>query len=341
MSSSIPKTMRQLLQPSIQSPNLILTTAPIPTPTTPDDVLVRVHACSPCAGELLWAKNFPDAIPKDKEMVPCQDLAGTVVAAPADSGFGPGDRVFCRISAERAGTAREYALAKVGELARISEGLGWVEAAATPLSALTAWQGLFVHGGLEVEGVKGNQDARERNARKRVLVTGAAGGVGSWVVQLAALAGATVVAVCGTGKEEIVRKMGASEVVDYTRMSIREWFARDSEARMVDLVIDVVGGKTLADCWLAVRDGGNLISVNTPPDLVKPAGLEKELAKSAFFIVEPSGSNLAEIGELIHLDRVAPVVDSVWPLEQFAQAFAKLESGHAKGKIVITLGGEA
>jgi NADPH:quinone reductase-like Zn-dependent oxidoreductase len=336
-SLALPLTMRQLLQPDLQSTTLILTTAPIPTPTAPDDVLVRVHACAPCAGELLWAKNFPDSVPKDKVMVPCQDLAGTVVTAPESSAFKSGDRVFCRVSAERAGTAREYALAKVGELAKIPEGLGWIEAAATPLSALTAWQALFVHGGLDEEALKEDDGARQKNAGKRVLVTGASGGVGSWVVQLAALAGATVVAVCGAGKTDSVRKLGASEVVDYTKTSIEQWIARDPKTRAVDLVVDVVGGKTLAGCWMAVREGGYLISANTPPDMLKPDALEKKLTKSLFFIVEPLGSNLAEIGELVYAGKVAPVVDSVWPLDQFAQAFEKLESGHAKGKIVITI----
>lgn len=341
MSSALPKTMRQLLQPSIHSPHLILTTAPVPVPTAPSDVLVRVHTCSPCAGELLWAAAFPDSVPASKEMVPCQDLAGTVVAAPPASPFRPGDRVFCRVSAGRAGTAREYALAKVEELALIPEGLGWVEAAATPLSALTAWQALFAEGALEVGGLQGDGGARGRNGRKRVLVTGAAGGVGSWVVQLASLAGAgAVVAVCGKGKGDAVRKLGATEVVDYTKTSIEEWAAADPGKREVDLVIDVVGGKTLAGCWRAVCEGGAIISVNTPPDMVKPADLEKKVEKSAFFIVEPLGSNLAQVGELIQAGKVGPVVDSVWEFDEYEKAFEKLEGGHAQGKIVIRVGGE-
>lgn len=330
--------MRQLLQPSIHSTNLILQTAvPLPLPTAPDDVLVRVHTC---AGELLWAKNFPDSVPDGKEMVPCQDLAGTVVTAPASSTFKSGDRVFCRVSAERAGTAREFALAKVGELAKIPEGLGWVDAAATPLSALTAWQAVFGHG-VDGAALKGDEIAKEMNMRTRILVTGASGGVGSWAVQLAALAGAWVVAVCGAGEEESVRELGASEVVDYTKTSVEEWVAVDPYAREVDLVVDVVGGKTLAGCCTAVHERGVLISVNTPPDMVKPAGLEKWVRMSLFFIVEPLGSNLAEVAELILAGKVArPVVDSVWPLEQFENAFEKLESGHAKGKIVIQVADE-
>ncbi|KAB5580629.1 hypothetical protein GE09DRAFT_1279501 [Coniochaeta sp. 2T2.1] len=336
---SLPKTMRQLLQPSIHSPNLILTTAPVPIISSSDtgDVLVRVATCAPCVGELLWAVNFPATIPTTKEMVPCQDLAGTVVTSPVPQ-FQPGDRVFCRLDAARAGSAREYAVAKVSELAKIPEGLGWVDAAATPLSSLTAWQGLFVHGTLEVGGLKGDEGARKRNAGKRVLITGAAGGVGGWAVQLASLAGAGgVVAVCGKGKEEKVRKLGATEVVDYTATSIEEWAAADPGKREVDLVFDVVGGKSLAGCWAAVKEGGVILSVNTPPDMVKPAALEgkKKVEKSEFFIVEPLGSNLAEIAELVKEGKVKPVVDSVWPFDQFEKAFERLESGHGNGKIII------
>lgn len=344
-SRALPQTMRTLLQASRKTTQVISTTVPLPTPTHPDDVLVRVHATAPCAGELLWAVNFPDAIPASKELVPCQDLAGTVIAPPKNNtpfNFKAGDRVYCRISAERAGAAREYALPRASELAKIPAGLSWIEAAATPLSALTAWQALFVQGTLDAKGIKGDAAARAENGKVRVLVTGAAGGVGSWVVQLAALAGAKeVVAVCGPGKEEAVRELGATEVVNYRDTSIEEWVAVDPAAREVDLVIEMVGGKTGAGCWAAVKAGGAMIAINTPPDMLKPAGLEKELSKSVFFIVEPLGSNLAEIGELIEAGRVRPTVDSVWEFDDYEKAFERLESGHAKGKIIIKVSDEA
>ncbi len=221
-------------------------------------------------------------------------------------------------------------------------GLNWIEAAATPLSALTAWQALFDQGTLDAAGLKGDAAARQRNGKLRVLVTGAAGGVGSWVVQLAALSGAkAVVAVCGPGKEDAVRKLGATEVVDYTKTSIEEWVAADPAAREVDLVIEMVGGKTLAGCWAAVKEGGAMIAINTPPEYGKPEGLKKELSKALFFIVKPLGSNLAEIGELIAAGHVRPVVDSVWEFADFKKAFERLESGHAKGKIIIKVSDEA
>jgi NADPH:quinone reductase-like Zn-dependent oxidoreductase len=162
------------------------------------------------------------------------------------------------------------------------------------------------------------------------------------VVQLASLAGAgAVVAVCGRGKEEAVRKLGATEVVDYTKGSIEEWVAVDPAKREVDLVVEMVGGKTLAGCWAAVKEGGAMVCINTPPEYGKPEGMQKELSKALFFIVEPLGSNLAEIGELIAAGKVRPVVDSVWEFDDFEKAFERLESGHAKGKIIIKVSDEA
>ncbi|KAL2135539.1 hypothetical protein VTI74DRAFT_8145 [Chaetomium olivicolor] len=339
--TALPQTMRTLLQASRTSTEVISATAPLPTPSHPDDVLVRVHAAAPCTGELLWA-SFGDAIPADKVLVPCQDMAGTVVTAPANSGFATGDRVYCRIDATRAGAARDYALPRISELAKVPANLSWVEAAATPLSALTAWQALFVKGTLDAKGIKGDVAAREKNGKIRVLVTGAGGGVGSWVVQLAALAGAqAVVAVCGRDKEEAVRKLGATEIIDYTDTSIEEWVAADPAAREVDLVIEMIGGKTLSGCWVAVKEGGTIVSIHTPPAYGRPEGLKKELSRAIWFIVEPLGSNLAEISELIEAGRVRPTVDSVWEFADFKKAFEKLDLGHAKGKIVIKVSDEA
>jgi NADPH:quinone reductase-like Zn-dependent oxidoreductase len=311
-------------------------------PSHPDDVLVRVHAAAPCAGELYWGINFPESVPPGKIMVPCQDMAGSVVSAPAGSGFAPGDRVYCRIDAGRAGTAREYALARTTELAKIPSNLSWVEGAATPLSALTAWQALFDQGTLDPKGLKGDAAAREHNGKIRVLVRGAGGGGGGWAVQLAARAGAkAVVAVCGGDKEAAVREMGAAEVVDYTKTSLEEWVAADPAAREVDLVFEMVGGKSLTGCWSAVKEGGAMICINSPPESGKPEGMKKELSKALFFIVKPLGSNLSEIGELIEAGHVRPTVDSVWEFEDFKKAFARVDSGHAKGKVIIKLSDEA
>lgn len=343
--ADLPSEMKAIIQPDIHSIKLIQSTIPIPKPTHPDDVLVGVKATSPCAGELLWAANFPDVIPADKTPIPCPDLAGVVVASPAHSAFKPGDEVYARVDASRPGAGAEYVLAKERELAIKPKSLDWVQTAATPLSALTAYQALFNQGTLDPAGLSpSSTEARSKNGSKRVLVTGASGGVGSWVVQLAAAAGAgAVVAVAGKGKEEAVRSLGATEVVDYTQTTIGAWAAEVPTEREVDLVIDCIGGGSLVASWDAVKGDGSaaIISIAGMPDMVKPDGNSKTLAKSVFFIVDPLGAQLVEIGKLIDAGTVKPVVDSVWEFGQFEKAFERLQGGHAKGKIIIKVDGSA
>lgn len=338
MTPPLPRTMRQLIQPDIHSTTLRLTTAPLPLPG-PSDLLVRVAAASPCKDELLWALNPASPAASGKPAIPCLDLSGTVVRAPPGSAFPPGSAVFGCVAPSRAGAAREYAVVREDGVAAVPAGLGWVGAAAVPVSALTAWQGVFVRGGrLEVEGLGGGE-ARGRNAGVRVMVTGAGGGVGSWAVQFARLAGARVVGVCGEGKEGVVRGLGAGEVVDYTRQSVEAWVGED-RGREVDLVVDCVGGKALEGSWRAVKEGGSIVSISCPPETARPAGLEKVLSKSLFFIFEASGKDLAEIAQLIEAGKVRPLVDSVWTFEEFEKAFERVDSGHARGKVVIKVRGD-
>ncbi|KAK4178026.1 putative oxidoreductase [Triangularia setosa] len=334
--SSLPLSMKTLVQLSPHSPSITLTTSPLPVPSHSCDVLIKVYTTAPCKGELTWAANFPGVIPSTKTPVPSQDLAGTIVSLPSvpnTRGFKLGDRVYCRIDAARPGAAREYALARLSELALIPENLGWVEAAATPLSSLTAWQALFTHGGLNKDGLlEGKQNARGDNAKKRVLITGAAGGVGSWAVQLAALAGCQVVGLCGPNKVAHVKELGATEVLNYRDTSLQQWASSEGEA---DVVVDMVGGKTLGDSWFAVKHQGRVVSICGAPEGARPGDVRKEDVKSNFFIVEPSGENLAEIGRLVEDGKVRPTVDSVWAFEDYEAAFERLESGQTTGKVVI------
>ena len=334
-SPALPKTMRAIHQPDRASSKLRMAETPVPTPTDPDDVLVKVAATSPCRGELWWARDFPSLFPADKEPVPGQDLAGTVVAAPSGSQFKPGDEVFARIHATRPGAAREYALALQTELALKPKRLGWVDAAAVPLSALTAWQAVFTHGTLEPAAVFGDEDAKARNAKKRVLVTAASGGVGGFAVQFAAAAGAAaVVAVNSGAKAQLVRELGATEVVDYKKQAVDAWASEDPASRVVDLIVDCIGGPTMGHLWAAIKEGGTFISVCNHPDAVKPADTTKSLAKAHFFIVEPLGSQLGEISKLIDAGSFRPLVDSVFEFMQFQEAFDKAD-GNASGKVVL------
>ncbi|KAG5914219.1 hypothetical protein E4U61_005998 [Claviceps capensis] len=151
------------------APELILLDTPVPTlaQASEEEVLVKVAATALCSGELEWASRFPDIFPQDKEPVPGQDIAGTVVVCGPKSAFHAGDEVFCRIDASRPGGMREYTVALESEMAMKPASMDWISAAATPLSALTAWQALFCHGSLEKGALFGGRQVRARNATKK------------------------------------------------------------------------------------------------------------------------------------------------------------------------------
>ncbi|KAL4779840.1 NAD(P)-binding protein [Aspergillus varians] len=327
--TSMPDTMRAIIQPNPNSTDLTLTTLPIPTPTpnTPEH-LIRVHAVAPCAGELLWPANFPP--PTLRTFIPCPDMAGTVISAPTSSPFRPGAEVYTRANYHRNGAASEYTISVTEELAHRPKGLPWAECAAIPLSSQTAWQALFEHSGVGDLG-SGNWDG------KRVLVTAASGSVGMWVVQLAKLAGATVIGTCGAGNVEFVKGLGADEILDYRSVDLKEWAGAGTGERKVDVVVDCVGRKSLEDAWWAVKDGGVVLSVYQPPRGGFPEGCDVKDVKDVFFIMEPVGAHLEAITELVEEGKCRGAVDSVRPLEEFREAFKRVDGGHARGKVIINL----
>ncbi|OCK99666.1 alcohol dehydrogenase [Cenococcum geophilum 1.58] len=308
------------------SPTLSLTSLPLPSASPPYH-LIRTHATTLTSGELTWPE--PLSLPTS---IPGFDLAGTVVVAPPDSPFQPGEKVYALTSFSRQGNAREYSVALTEELATMPRGVTWEEAASVPLSALSAWQALFVHAGLSAPGKEGGESA----GRKRVLVTAAAGGVGVWAVQLARAAGAEVVGTCGAANGEFVRGLGADEVLDYKVTDLKEWVGAE-EGRRFDVTLDCVGGKTLEDAWTCVKDGGVVISVAQPPETMKPTEGIRTDVRSVWFIVESNGQQLGEIKRLVEDGKCKGVVDSVWEIENWEKALERLKGGHTRGKVVLKL----
>ena len=301
---------------------------PIPNPAK-NDHLIHVKTTALCARELEWPALYPVAIfleNPEKRVTPGYDLAGTVITAPQASPFNPGDEIYARTLPSRPGNCREYTIARTEEMALKPQKLDWARAATVPLSALTAWQALFDHAG-----VKGFDDPNA--GRTKVLVVAAAGGVGVWVVQLARMAGLEVVAQIGSAKnEEFVKGLGASKTVNYKTESLREWAEKEGP---VDIVFDLLGGKTLQDAWFCVKDRGALISIVEPPEERRPGVLKNKVVKNEFFIMKPDGQQLAEISKFLDEGKCEAVVDSVWDLEDYEGAFERLNGGHANGKVVI------
>ncbi|KAJ4300780.1 hypothetical protein N0V90_002868 [Kalmusia sp. IMI 367209] len=303
---------------------------PEPTPTDhPECYIIRTKAVALTRAELTWPEPLLPDIP-----VPGFDLAGEIISTPKQAGshaFKLGDEVYALTTFTWKGNARDITVGHENELALKPKNLSWEEAASVPLSALSAYQALFVHGELR-------SPQAGKNTGKRVLVTAASGGVGIWGVQLAHEAGAEVVGTCGTSNVEFVHSLGADSVLDYRTTNLLDWVNVDRESRGFDVVLDCVGGLTLTDAWKCARDGGKVISVAEPPVPKKPADGIAKGVEGIWFIVKANGAQLAEVTELLEQRRSTAVVDSVYELEQFEKAFEKLDKGHAKGKIILNVG---
>ena len=303
---------------------------PNPNPSeNPECYIIRTKATALTRSELTWPEPLIPEIP-----VPGFDLAGEIVSVPITPGhyrFKPGDEVYALTTFTWKGNARELSVGHENELAFKPKHLSWEEAASVPLSALSAYQALFVHGGLKFpEG--------EGNSKKRVLVTAASGGVGVWGVQLAKAAKAKVVATCGPSNVSFVQSLGADDVLDYTTTSLKEWVSVDKASRGFDVILDCIGGSTLSDAWKCAREGGKVISVAEPPDPRIPTGDVAKGVEGIWFIVKASGAQLAHLSQMLEDHLCKPVVDSVYDLEQFQEAFEKLENGHSKGKVILRVG---
>jgi NADPH:quinone reductase-like Zn-dependent oxidoreductase len=213
----------------------------------------------------------------------------------------------------RDGAEANFTIALPDELAPKPRSLDFVQAAAVPLSALTAWQALFEHAGLV--------------AGQTVLIHGAAGGVGVFAVQLAHWAGAQVIATASARNRDFLRGLGANEVIDYTTTRFEE------VVQQVDVVFDLVGRDTLVRSWQVVKPAGILVSVVSP----RPSAdaIKGHDARFAWFVVEPNREQLIQIGTLIDAGQVRPIVEMVLPLAQARQAYEQGARGHTRGKIVL------
>jgi NADPH:quinone reductase-like Zn-dependent oxidoreductase len=293
---------------------LVYEDAPSPT-LAPDDVLLRVYASGVTPSELDWPGTWIDraGAPRTPPIVPGHEVAGVVEAAgPAVEGLAVGDAVYGFIDSRRDGADAEYVAVRATELAPKPATLTFTEAAAVPLSALTAWQALFDHGELR-EG-------------QRALIHGGAGGVGSFAVQLSRWRGAYVTATASARDAELVRDLGADEVIDYRAQRFEEIVAD------VDLVFDTVGGETWERSWDVLRPGGRLVSVAVP----RPPERETDDGRRAiWFVVEPNRAQLIEIGRLIDGGHLRPIVSAVLPLAEGQAAYGAGQNGRGPGKAVL------
>ncbi len=298
-----------------------------------DGVLLRVRAAS--ANPYDWhvmrgvpyiARLMATGLRKPKSSVLGTDVAGEVeVVGNAVTRFRPGDEVFGFVGS---GGFAEYVSAPEKLLAVKPANLSFQQAATVPLAAVTALQGL--------------RDAGAIRPGQKVLIVGASGGVGTFAVQIAKWYGAEVTGVCSTRNLAMVRSIGADRVIDYTR----EDFTRTGQ--QYDLIFQLAGTATPSTCRRALTAAGRLVlsSGDSPGRIIGPVGrIIKALLLSPFIggqtmrplIAKPSSADLQFLRELIEAGRITPVIDRTYALSEAPDAIRYLETGRARGKVVISV----
>jgi NADPH:quinone reductase-like Zn-dependent oxidoreductase len=302
----------------------------IPKPVAADDeVLVRVRATSVNPVEWHEMTGVPYIVrmrglrrPKSERLG--VDFAGTVEAAGKDvTQFQPGDEVF----GARDGAFAEYVCIREERLVLPKPpNVTFEEAAAVPVAAITALQGL--------------RDKGQLQSGQKVLINGASGGVGTFAVQIAKALGAEVTGVCSTRNVEIVRSLGADRVVDYTQ----EDFTRTGDR--YDLLLDIGGNRSWSECKRVLNENATLVVVGGPKTnrWIGPVGrlIGLRLAsmigsrKVTWFIAKLNRPDLIFLGELLEAGKVRPFVERTYELSRLPDALAYLGEGHAQGKVVVT-----
>jgi NADPH:quinone reductase-like Zn-dependent oxidoreductase len=318
------KLMKAIVQNDYGSPD-VLKLAEVAQPAVKNhEVLVRVKAASINAGDVFtmrgnpWLTRLMVGFPKPKNHILGWDMAGVVEAAGSNvTQFRPGDEVYASCS----GALAEYVSVAEDKLALKPANLTFEQAAAVPTAAITALQGL--------------RDVGKLRSGQMVLINGASGGVGTFAVQIAKALGAKVTGVCSTRNVDMVRSLGADDVVDYTRKDFTQ------NGRRYDLILDNVASHSFSD----------LMRVLTPQGLIIPNSghggmgyVFKAFLLSPFlrqlgsmYLAEPNGKELAQLKEWIKTGKVKPFIDRTYPLREAPEAFRYLDKEHARGKVVITM----
>jgi NADPH:quinone reductase-like Zn-dependent oxidoreductase len=284
-----------------------------------NQVLVKVIAAgvNPVDGLIRsgkFAKFFGTTLP----LVPGYDIAGIVEKTGAKiEKLKKGDAVYAYIGLEEGGGYAEYAVVTEKEAAPKPKAASFVEAAAVPVVALTAWQALF--------------DTAKLSAGQSVLIHGGSGGVGSFAIQFAKLRGAKVFATASTHNQDFLKQLGADVAVDYTKQKFED------VARDVEVVLETVGKDTLARSYGVVKKGGILVSLLGPPD---QAELDRHGIRGSALGVEPNSAELAEIANLIDQKKIKVTVSQTYPLTEAAKAEEQADTGHTRGKIVLKVADE-
>lgn len=341
MSLELASSMRALVLSRYGGPECTaLADVPQPSPQA-DEMLVRVHAAglNPLdfktrAGGLKIIRNYPLPIVMGNEFSGVVDAVG-----PGVTRFAKGDRVFARVDKDIMGAFAEYAVIHQDHAARMPASLDFPSAAAVPLAALTALQAL--------------RDELHLGAGQRVFIPGGAGGVGTFAIQIAKHLGAKVATTASPRGEALVKRLGADVVIDYSRERFEDKISG------YDCAFDLLGGETLARLWSVLKPGGRVVSIAGMPE---PVTAQKDLGRGIglaalfwfaslstrlraarrgstyrYLFMHPSGADLGYLASLIDAKKLEVVIDRVFPFAQAKEAMAYLETGRAKGKVVLAM----
>jgi NADPH:quinone reductase-like Zn-dependent oxidoreductase len=322
-------TMKAIVYHRYGSPEVLqLESVAKPVPSD-DQVLVRIHAASVNPYDWHFMRGLPYLVrvqaglrkPKSDRLG--VDEAGVVEAVGRNvTQFTPGDEVF----GFRGGALAEYVCGKETSFAPKPAGLSFEQAAAIPCAGQTALQGL--------------RDKGQLQPGQRVLINGASGGVGTFAVQIAKALGAHVTAVCSTRNVDLVRSLGADEVVDYTK----DDFTRGGQR--YDLMVDIVGNRSFFACRRVLTPTATFVTIGARNGrwlaplipLIRARLLRRFVSqKLVGFFAKNSKEDLLVLKDLIEAGKVTPVIDRSYPLRETPDAIRHLEAGHARGKIVVTI----
>jgi len=305
-----------------------------------DDVLIEIHAAgvNPLDSKIRDGE-FKLLLPYRLPLILGNELAGVVVRVGSRvQRFKPGDEVYARVDKKRIGTFAQFIAVSEEDLAIKPKSLTMEEAASVPLVGLTAWQALV-------------ETAKLKKGQK-VLIHAGSGGVGTFAIQLAKYLGATVATTTSTANIELVKRLGADVVIDYKKNAFEE-ILRD-----YDVVLNSLDAETLKKSVRVLKPGGKLISISGPPDpaFARQIGLSRifglvmrflsfrirKLAKRhqvdySFLFMRASGDQLRQIGLLIDTGAIRPILDRVFPFESTKEAMSYVETGRAKGKVVVKI----
>jgi NADPH:quinone reductase-like Zn-dependent oxidoreductase len=330
LSATQGETMKAIVYCDYGGPDVLkLETIAKPIPND-DQVLIKVRAASVNPYDWHFMRGEPfimrmgNGLRRPQNMRLGVDFAGVVEAVGKNvTQFKPGDEVF----GGKSGSFAEYVVMLEKNLMLKPENLSFEQAGAVQIAGLTALQGL--------------RDAGKLKAGEKVLINGASGGVGTFAVQIGKALGAHVTGVCSSRNVELVRSLGADHVVDYTK----EDFTKRGER--YDLILDMVGNKGLLDCRRALEPDGKYIMIGgqkgrwiAPLDTLIRAFLLKPFVEQEmkFMMSKINRDDLLMLRDLMQTGKVTPVIDKTYPLHQTSEAVAYVETGRARGKVVISVG---